>query len=171
MEMSCNNYIESEQKRLSRRALLTGGLAGAVWWTSQKTAIAQTAFGNNGNVVVVIFLRGGADGLNIIVPYEEDAYYRMRPSLALDAPGKGSGSLIKLGEASGTSFGLNPDLSALRSIYESGDLAFVHAVGSGDRTRSHFEAMTAMERGAFNSRGDEAGGWLLRLMGPSVHLP
>lgn len=156
--MSCENFHESEARRLSRRALLVGGLSGAVWWASGKTALAQTTFGQNGNVVVVIFLRGGADGLNIVAPYAEDDYYNLRPTLAIPAPGKGDGSLIKLDDT----FGLSPDLRPLFPLFDSGDLAIVHAIGSWDSTRSHFEAMSAMERGAADEKGSEVGGWLAR---------
>jgi uncharacterized protein (DUF1501 family) len=89
--------------------------------------------------------------LNIIVPHGEDAYYRNRPSLGIKNP-------IKLDDM----FGLNPDLAQLRPIFDSGQMAAIHAVGSGDRTRSHFEAMSAMERGANTDRGEEKGGWLAR---------
>ena len=158
MAMSCENFRESERRRLSRRAVLVGGLAGAVWWASDRSALAQTAFGKNGNVVVVIFLRGGADGLSMVAPYAEDAYYRIRPTLAVPAPGKGSESLLKLDDL----FGLNPAMSPLLPIFEDGELAIMHAVGSGDHTRSHFEATSLMERGAADERGTESSGWLAR---------
>mgnify|MGYP001609885431 CR=1 FL=1 len=153
---ACEGYRDAERKKLTRRALVAGGLIGAAMWATRKTALAQTLVRQNGNVIVVVFLRGGADGLNIVVPYQEKNYYDARPTLAIKAPGKGGA--LKLDEQ----FALNPDIAPLLPLFEKGELAVVHAVGSGDTTRSHFEAMNAMERGAATDRGDEKGGWLAR---------
>jgi uncharacterized protein (DUF1501 family) len=149
----CESYQTAERRMLTRRAVVAGGLIGAAMWATRKTALAQTLVRSNGNVVVVIFLRGGADGLNIVVPYQESNYYSARPTLAVAAD-----KVIKLDDQ----FGLNPDLAPLRPLYENGELAVMHAVGSRDTTRSHFEAMNAMERGAANDQGDETGGWIAR---------
>lgn len=149
----CESYREAEQKRLTRRAFVTGGLIAAGMWATRKTAIAQTLIRENGNVVVVVFLRGGADGLNLVAPIGEDAYFKARPTLAIDR---------KRAHRLDDMFALNPDLAPLLPLYESGELGIVHAVGSQDRTRSHFEAMTAMERGAANDREDQNGGWIAR---------
>jgi uncharacterized protein (DUF1501 family) len=149
----CNSYQEAERKMLTRRAVVAGGLIGAAMWATRKTALAQTLVRSNGNVVVVIFLRGGADGLNMVVPYQEANYYKARPTLAVAAD-----KVHKLDDQ----FGLNPDLAPLRPLFEDGELAVLHAVGSRDTTRSHFEAMNAMERGAANDQGDETGGWIAR---------
>ncbi len=149
----CHSYQEAEKKMLTRRAFVTGGLIGAAMWASRKTALAQTIVRENGNVIVVIFLRGGADGLNIVVPYQEKNYYDARPTLAIKED-----KVLKLDDQ----FGFNPDLAPLRPLYENGQLAVLHAVGSRDTTRSHFEAMNAMERGAANDQGDETGGWIAR---------
>ena len=157
-EFACDGYAEAMQKQMTRRAALTAGIAGVAWWAARKTALAQATFGENGNVLVVVFLRGGADGLNIVAPYTEDAYYRLRPTLAIKKPGSGTSALRDLDGF----FGLHPSLAALHPIYEEGELAFIHAVGSGDQSRSHFEAMTTMERGADNRRAPQSSGWLAR---------
>jgi uncharacterized protein (DUF1501 family) len=135
---------------------------GVVGWS--RTALAQLAVspGPPGrDVLVVVFLRGGADGLNIVTPYREDGYYRARPSLGIPRPQAGVGEQDRLIELDGF-FGLNPALAPLRPSWDAGELAFVHAVGSQDESRSHFEAMNAMERGLARSGSGAAGGWLAR---------
>ena len=154
MEMNCcQNFQDAERKRLTRRAVLAGGLIGAAMWATRKTALAQALVRQNGNVVVVVFLRGGADGLNLVVPHGEDAYYRARPTLAVPRE-----KVLKLDGL----FGFNPDLAALLPLFKDGELGIVHAAGSGDHTRSHFEAMSAIERGARDDTDAEDGGWLAR---------
>ncbi len=106
--------------------------------------------------LVVVFLRGGADGLTLVVPTEDDHYYKARPRLAL----KKKDTIALDGN-----FGLNPHLAPLEAAWKDGDLAIIHAAGCEDTTRSHFEAQDLMEHGGF-----VAGGWLgrfLRARGPS----
>ena len=99
---------------------------------------------NPGDILVCIFLRGGIDGLNTVVPYSEGAYYYdQRPTLAVPEPGRGEGAAIDLDGQ----FGFHPTLAPLKEIYDEGDLAIVHATGSIDPTRSHFDAMQFMEYG------------------------
>lgn len=100
--------------------------------------------------LVVVFLRGGADGLNMVVPVEDDGYYRQRPTISIAKK-----NTLRLDPL----FGLNPELGALHPAYLEGDLAIVHAAGSEDLTRSHFEAQDFMEHA-----GDVAGGWLGRYL-------
>lgn len=103
-----------------------------------------------GPALVVVFLRGGADGLTLVPPVADDAYHRARPHLRVPAE-----SAIPLNDL----FALHPRLGALAPLYSSGELAIVHAVGSEDSTRSHFEAQDLMEHaGAFG------GGWLGRFL-------
>jgi uncharacterized protein (DUF1501 family) len=105
--------------------------------------------------LVVVFLRGGLDGLGAVVPYEDDDYHRARPVLRQRPPGRGDAS--RLDER----FALHAGLSALRPLYDAGRLAIFHAIGSDDSTRSHFEAQDQMERGASEQR-PLAGGWIAR---------
>jgi uncharacterized protein (DUF1501 family) len=113
------------------------------------------------HVLVSIFLRGGADALSVVAPYADDSYYRLRPTIALASPKSGAASDgERLRDLNGF-FGLHPALSPLIGLYESGQLAFVHACGSGDETRSHFEAMATMERGLYREDGPPSG-WLAR---------
>lgn len=121
----------------------------------------RLAFRDNtapGDVLIVVFLRGGMDGLNAVVPFGEGAYYYdRRPTLAVPEPGKGENAAIDLNGF----FGLNPLLRPLKEIYDAGALTVVHATGSIDPSRSHFEAMEYMEKG---TPGDKSrlSGWLNR---------
>lgn len=100
--------------------------------------------------LVVIFLRGGADGLNMVIPVEDDAYHKARPKI-----GVGKKSAIALDGF----FALNPQLEALKRSYDDGNLLIVHEAGSEDTTRSHFEAQDFMDHG-----GLVGGGWIGRFL-------
>src|SRR5579863_2804080 len=104
--------------------------------------------------LVVVFQRGDADGLNIVVPYREKNYYSLRPSIAIPQD-----QVIDLDGF----FGLHPSLAAFKPLYDQGHLAIVHAAGSPDVTRSHFDAQDYMESGTpgVKSTGD---GWLNRAL-------
>lgn len=102
--------------------------------------------------LVVIFMRGAADGLNIVVPHGEASYYSMRPTIAIPR-----NSVIDLDGF----FGLHPSLSALKPLWDQKHLAFVHAAGSPDPTRSHFDAQDYMESGT-PGRKSTPDGWLNR---------
>ena len=105
--------------------------------------------------MVVIFLRGGADGLSLVPPVFDDDYYRMRPSLALKvgAPPREQRALD-----TGHAFGLHGDFSPLAGWFEERSLSVVLAAGSEDQTRSHFEAQDLMELSGQND------GWLARAL-------
>lgn len=109
-----------------------------------------TGNGDQRQTLVVIFLRGGADGLNLVAPLEDDGYYRARPRIAISRK-----DCVPLDGF----YGLNPLLKKLEPAYKDGSLAIVHAAGSEDDTRSHFEAQDLMEHG-----GITAGGWLGRFL-------
>jgi uncharacterized protein (DUF1501 family) len=108
--------------------------------------------------LVVIFLRGAVDGLNVVVPYQEPDYYRYRSSIAIPKPGQPNGALDLDGR-----FGLHPALAPILPLWQQKSLAFIHASGLPAVDRSHFDAQFFMERGAGNSTrsGD---GWLNRLL-------
>lgn len=158
---ACDEYVTWSQGA-TRRAALLAGLGLASW---AKTTLAQATFRSDekeGPVLVVVFLRGGADGLNMVAPYAEDAYYRARPTLALKAPGdRTAGAGERLLDLDGF-FGLHPALGSLHPLFKEGQAACIHAVGSGDETRSHFEAMGTMEHGVRNNLDRASGGWLAR---------
>jgi uncharacterized protein (DUF1501 family) len=150
---------------LSRREFLR--LAGAVpfalalpdWMPRLAFAPANSA--PRGDVLLVIFLRGAADTLNMIVPHGEQAYYALRPTLGIARPddlhAKSGQRVIDLDGF----FGFHPALAPLLPAWQQGDLAIVHACGAPDESRSHFKAMALMERGVENERGP-ASGWIGR---------
>ncbi len=106
--------------------------------------------------LVCIFLRGGADTLNMIVPYGDDDYYRLRPTLSINPPKRGSGA-VPLDDF----HGLHPGMRSLLPIFKEGRLGIVQAVGSDDQTGSHFEAQDQMEHGEQYGKA-LGGGWVGR---------
>jgi uncharacterized protein (DUF1501 family) len=117
------------------------------------------ADGDGAPRMVVVFLRGAVDGLNVVVPHGDPEYYRARPTIAVARPGQPNGAIDLTGY-----FGLHPALQPLMPWWESGQLAFVHASGSPDASRSHFEAQDYMETGA-PGQHNVRDGWMNRLMG------
>jgi uncharacterized protein (DUF1501 family) len=109
-------------------------------------------------ILVAIFQRGAADGLNIVVPHGEQRYYEMRPSIAIPRPSADrANSVLDLDGF----FGLHPALAPLQPLYEAQHLAIVHAAGSPDPTRSHFDAQDFMESGTPGLKAT-SDGWLNR---------
>ena len=109
--------------------------------------------------LVVVLLRGAIDGLSVVIPYTDDNYYRARRTIAIAKPGSEGGAIALNAE-----FALHPSLDMLKPYWDSGSLAFVHACGSVDATRSHFDAQDYLEtasQGSFKT----ADGWLNRLIG------
>ncbi len=151
----CNEY-----QSLGRRDFLRILGVGAAGLTvpSWLPRVAYAQGGAARDVIVSIFLRGGADGLSLCVPYGEDAYYRIRRSQAIGAPG--SNDSVKCVDLDGF-FGLPPSMASLYPAYDSGDLLVVHAAGLTDGTRSHFDAMVYMETGG-SEEEYVATGWLGR---------
>src|SRR6266478_498990 len=110
--------------------------------------------------LVVLFQRGAADGLNIVVPFGEQNYYRMRPTIAIPEPRRGSADCAV--DIDGF-FGLHPSLASLAPLFQKNELAIVHAAGSPDPTRSHFDAQDFMESGTPGRKATEDG-WLNRAL-------
>ena len=112
--------------------------------------------------MVVLFQRGAMDGLNVVVPFGEPNYYRMRPTIAIPSPLRNSAPGTAALDLDGF-FGLHPSLDPLLPLFRSNQLAIVQAVGSPDPTRSHFDAQDFMESGTpgIKATGD---GWLNRAM-------
>ena len=108
--------------------------------------------------LVVVMLRGAVDGLSVVAPYGERAYAAERQSIAIGPPGSDDG-LLKLDSL----FGLHTALSPLKKHWEGGTLAFVHASGSPDPTRSHFDAQDYLESGT-PGRKSTPDGWMNRLL-------
>jgi uncharacterized protein (DUF1501 family) len=120
---------------------------------------ARAQQGNRGKVLVVVFQRGGMDGLNVVIPFKDRAYYALRPSIAVAEPAAGEERAIDLDGY----FGLHPALAPLKNIYDKGHLAIVHAAGSPDNTRSHFDAQDYMEIGTPGIKSTPDG-WLNRYL-------
>ena len=126
-----------------------------------RLAFAPHQSAPRGDVLVVVFLRGAADTLNMVVPHGDEAYYSLRPSLGIprpdDAGAKTAGRALDLDGF----FGLHPALAPLLPAWREKHLAIVHACGAPDESRSHFKAMELMERGVTDERGP-ASGWIGR---------
>lgn len=112
----------------------------------------------NGNVLVCVFQRGAADGLNCLVPYGDDDYYARRTRIAIPPPGQSGGALDLDGF-----FGLNPAATAMRTLFDAGKLAMVHACGVPHGSRSHFDAQARVERGVTTNTGLDTG-WIGRYL-------
>ena len=143
----------------SRRIFLRNGALAVVgtaavpaFLTRAAYSAAQTVAANKR--LVVIFQRGAADGLNIVVPHGEPAYYAMRPSINIPRS-----AVIDLDGF----FGLHPAMSAFQPLWKQGHLAIVHAAGSPDPSRSHFDAQDFMESGTPGIKATEDG-WLNRTL-------
>ncbi|HEX8956632.1 MAG TPA: DUF1501 domain-containing protein [Burkholderiaceae bacterium] len=109
--------------------------------------------------MIVVMLRGAVDGLSVVAPYADANYYRLRPSIAVPRPGQENGAIDLDGY-----FGLNPALAGLQPLWQSGKLAFVHASGSPDPTRSHFDAQDYLESGTPGRKATQDG-WMNRMLG------
>ncbi len=126
-----------------------------------RLAFAPKNSGPRGDTLVVVFLRGAADVLNMLVPHGEAAYYALRPSLGIARPDDHRAKeSLRTVDLDGF-FGLHPALRPLLGAWGSGHLAIVPACGAPDESRSHFRAMELMERGVESERGP-ASGWIGR---------
>ena len=159
----CNEYAEVSRREFLGRSLqsavglLFGRELVALPGWMPRLRLADPHVGPRGDTLVCVFLRGGADGLNMVVPFGDGAYYEHRKVIAVPRPDT-LGVTATAVDLDGF-FGLHPSLAPLHEIYGAGDMAFIQATGSPDETRSHFEAMDLMERGAVV--GDYTG-WLAR---------
>jgi uncharacterized protein (DUF1501 family) len=145
---------------LTRRGFMRGGAMALVgtsvipaFLTRAVFAEATTAAANK-KKLVVIFQRGACDGLNVVVPYAEKNYYAMRPTIGIAQK-----NLMNLDGF----FGLHPAMAAMKPLYDQGHLAMVHAAGSPDPSRSHFDAQDFMESGTPGVKATRDG-WLNRAL-------
>ncbi len=144
---------------ITRRVFLRNSALAVVGTSAIPSFLTRAAFGSvepgtRAKRLIVIFQRGAADGLNIVVPHGEPAYYAMRPSISI--PRKDVLDLDGF-------FGLHPSLASLQPIWNQKRLAIVHAAGSPDPTRSHFDAQDFMESGTPGSKATPDG-WLNRTL-------
>jgi uncharacterized protein (DUF1501 family) len=119
-------------------------------------AAAQSS--NRKKILVAVFQRGAADGLNIVAPYFEKTYYDLRPSIAVASPGKPNGGIDLDGR-----YAFHPSLQSLKPLWDSRQLAIIHAAGSPNPSRSHFDAQDYMESATPGLKAT-ADGWLNRYL-------
>ncbi len=147
----------------SRRIFLKNGAFALVSLGFAPSFLARTAFAaapsRRSKQLIAIFQRGAVDGLSVVVPFGEREYYRTRPTIAIPRPGGGDAAALDLDGF----FGFNPRLRVLEPLWDRRELAVVHACGSPDSTRSHFDAQDYMETATpgVKSTGD---GWLNRYL-------
>ena len=145
---------------ISRRFFLRNGALALAGTTALPAFLTRAVFAATadasaqGKRLVVIFQRGAADGLNIVIPWREPNYYAMRPTIAIPQQ--------KVIDLDGF-FGLHPALASFEALYRQGHLAIVHATGSPDGTRSHFDAQDYMESGTPGLKSTRDG-WLNRAL-------
>jgi len=149
--------------KISRRAFVKSGGVAMIGMSTLpgflRRAVASTPSANR-KKLVVLFQRGAADGLNIVVPFAEPNYYSIRPTIAIPSPRRG-GDGVAL-DLDGF-FGLHPSLAPLLPLFQKQQLAIVHAAGSPDTTRSHFDAQDYMESGTPGVKATDDG-WLNRTL-------
>jgi len=152
---------------LSRRFFLKSSGVAVASFATEPSFLLRTAFAQNSAkpgkdrpILVAIFQRGAADGISMVAPFGDPNYLPMRPQIGIPSPkGNGGESAIDLDGF----FGLHPALGSFKSVYDAGHLAIVHAVGSPDNTRSHFDAQDYMESGAPGNKS-VSDGWLNRYL-------
>src|ERR1700710_3026042 len=144
------------RRGVTRRGFMKGGGVALVGtsvipgFLTRSVMAEMTTAAANKKKLVVLFQRGAADGLNIVVPYQEKNYYAMRPSIAIQKK-----DVLDLDGF----FGLHPSMAAFKPLYDQGHLAIIHAAGSPDTTRSHFDAQDYMESGTPGVKST-SDGWL-----------
>lgn len=149
---------------MDRRVFVKSGALALVTMGLSPSFLRRMAYGMElknvprGKTLVCLFQRGAADGLNVVVPHGESAYYDMRPTIAVARPGQPAGAIDLDGF-----FGLHPSLAPLKPLWDQKLLAPIHAVGSPSTSRSHFDAQDFMETGTPDVKGT-SDGWLNRML-------
>jgi uncharacterized protein (DUF1501 family) len=149
---------------LKGSALAMFGVGSMPAWLSRSLYAAESA-DTRKKILVAIFQRGAVDGLNMVIPFGEQRYYDLRPSIAIPKPDGTPNSAVDLDGF----FGLHPALAPLKPMFDARHLAIVDAVGSPDPTRSHFDAQDYMESGTPGYKG-APDGWLNRALAPQTGL-
>lgn len=147
-----------QSNRINRRFFLHRGALAVAGTAALPGFLVRSVLAETGSTpnrrLVVIFQRGAVDGLNVVVPHREKNYYAMRPSIGIP-----QNQVIDLDGF----FGLHPALATFKPLYDTGNLAIVHAAGSPDMSRSHFDAQDFMESGTPGLKGTDDG-WLNRAL-------
>jgi uncharacterized protein (DUF1501 family) len=153
-------WVKEREMGITRRGFMKGGALAVVGtstipsFLTRSVMAEMTTAAANKKKLVVLFQRGAADGLNIVVPYQEKNYYSMRPSIAIQ-----KNQVLDLDGF----FGLHPSMASFKPLYDQGHLAIIHAAGSPDMSRSHFDAQDYMESGTPGVKVTEDG-WLNRAL-------
>jgi uncharacterized protein (DUF1501 family) len=152
---------------MNRRVFLKGGALSLVTLGLSPSFLRRTAFAMElpraarGKTLIVLFQRGAADALNVVVPFGDRGYYAARPQLAIGSPARQNATAGAI-DLDGF-FGLHPSLSSFKPLWDRGMLVPIHAVGSPSATRSHFDAQDYMETGTPDRKGT-TDGWLNRYL-------
>ncbi len=166
--------LSGERQPFTRRLFLQRGLALASLASTVPLFIEESAHGLLGNpllssnpgvpderVLVIVQLGGGNDGLNTVIPYGDDQYFRARPTIALRAPGAaaqgGQQASLELSRERG--IGLHPNLTGFKELLDAGELSVVQGVGYPNPNRSHFTSMDVWQTGRLDAKGS---GWIGR---------
>jgi uncharacterized protein (DUF1501 family) len=150
---------------MQRRIFLRSGAFALVTLGLNPSFLRRTAFATElrgaarGKILIVLFQRGAADALNMVVPHGDADYYALRPTIAIPRPSSREGASLDLDGF----FALHPSLAPFRALWERGMLAPIHAVGSPSATRSHFDAQDYMESGTPDLKSTPDG-WLNRYL-------
>ena len=149
--------------KVTRRNLVVSSASGAFMaLAAPGLRVSLAARGEiSRDILVVLFARGGADGLQLVAPANENAYQDARPNIAVQANGSDAGININNG-LDGVDFFFNPNARGLSKLYGSGNLALIHAAGVPTESRSHFKSMDMMERGLADNEIMSSNGWLTR---------
>jgi len=147
---------------LTRRIFLRGSAVVMAGAGTAPAWLARAADGTSAKrkILVAIFQRGAADGLNVVVPFADKRYYEMRPTIGIPAPNALNGGAIDLDGH----FALNPAMQPLKALWDKQQLAIIEATGSPDPSRSHFDAQDYMESGTPGQASSS--GWLNRALMP-----
>jgi uncharacterized protein (DUF1501 family) len=147
---------------VSRRVFMKNGAFALVSLGFAPSFLTRTAYAQGSaraKQLIAIFQRGAVDGLSVVVPFGDGEYYRARPNIAIARPGSSDGAAIDLDGF----FGFNPRLQPLKALWDNRALAIVHACGSPDATRSHFDAQDYMESATPGVKSTPDG-WLNRYL-------
>lgn len=156
--------------KISRRSFLRNSAIATLGSALPSIGISQLAFAQTPTspmTLVIVHLRGGCDGFNFISPATDPNFIAARAAdLRVNADGKDAGIALKNGPDATIDFRLHPSAAGLAEIYQQGQLAFIHAVGLTNETRSHFVATDMMERGVANQTEFARinSGWLARYL-------
>jgi len=154
--------MTSRRVFLRNSALAMVGVGAAPMWL-QRALYAADAPSPRKKILVAIFQRGAADGLNIVVPHGEKAYYDLRPTISVPRPTVAADKREDAAIDLDGFFGLHPSLGPLKPLFDAGHLAIVDAAGSPDPTRSHFDAQDYMEAGTPGLKATTSG-WMNRAL-------